>query len=57
MDGTAPATTCGLEVPVDGRFEPARRRDVLIVLAAFNVFAHSTPKRSARCGPARGMPS
>jgi AraC family transcriptional regulator, glycine betaine-responsive activator len=44
MDGTAPATSCGLQVVVDGRFEPARRRDLLIVLAAFNVFEHSTPK-------------
>ena len=30
MDGTPPATTCGLSIPVDGRFEPARRRDVLM---------------------------
>ena len=44
MDGTPPVTSCGLPIPVDGRFEPARRRDVLIVLAAFNVFEHSTPK-------------
>jgi len=44
IDGTAPVTSCGLPVPVDGRFEPARRRDVLIVLAAFNVVAHSTSR-------------
>jgi AraC family transcriptional regulator, glycine betaine-responsive activator len=52
MDGTPPATSCGLAIPVDGRFEPTRRRDVLIVLAAFNVFEHSTPKalRAVRTG-------
>jgi AraC family transcriptional regulator, glycine betaine-responsive activator len=44
MEGTPPATSCGLAVLVDGRFEPARRRDVLIVLAAFNVLEHSTPR-------------
>ena len=51
-DGTAPATSCGLPVLVDGRFEPARRRDLLIVLAAFNVIEHATPKtfRAVRTG-------
>ncbi|MFO1104660.1 MAG: GlxA family transcriptional regulator [Amaricoccus sp.] len=42
LDGAAPLTTCGLPIPVAGRFEPARRRDLLLVLAAFNVVAHST---------------
>jgi transcriptional regulator GlxA family with amidase domain len=42
LDGAASVTTCGLPIPVDGGFEPARRRDVLIVLAAYNVFAHAT---------------
>lgn len=52
MDGTPPVTTCGLAVPVDGGFEPARRRDLLIVLAAFNVLEHATPKavRLVRAG-------
>lgn len=42
LDGAAPVTTSGLPIPVDGRFEPGRRRDLLIVLAAFNVFTHAT---------------
>lgn len=42
LDGSPPLTSCGLPVPVHGRFEPSRRRDVLVVLAAFNVIAHST---------------
>ncbi|TPE51712.1 GlxA family transcriptional regulator [Amaricoccus solimangrovi] len=42
LDGEPPVTTCGLPIPVAGRFEPARRRDLLVVLAAFNVFAHAT---------------
>lgn len=52
LDGTAPATSCGLGVPVDGRFDPARRRDLLIVLAAFNVFTHATRAvlRTVRAG-------
>ena len=52
LDGAAPATSCGLPVPVDGRFDPTRRRDVLIVLAAFNVIEHSTSQllRAVRAG-------
>lgn len=42
LDGTAPPTSCGLSVPVVGAFEPGRRRDVLVVLAAFNVLVHAT---------------
>lgn len=42
LDGTAPVTTCGLSIPVAGRFDPGGRRDLLIVLAAYNVFAHAT---------------
>lgn len=42
LDGSAPVTSCGLPIPVDGAFEPARRRDLLVVLAAFNVLAHAT---------------
>lgn len=52
FDGGQPATSCGLRVPVDGAFEPSRRRDVLIVLAAFNVVAQSTRAalRAVRAG-------
>ncbi len=52
IDGSAPVTSCGLPIPVHGRFEPERRRDVLIVLAAFNVAAHSTRPvlRAVRAG-------
>ena len=41
LDGKAPATSCGLSIPVDGAFIPARRRDMLVVLAAFNVLSHA----------------
>lgn len=44
IDGTAPVTSCGLPIPIDGRFQPAHRRDLLIVLAAFNVIDHSTSR-------------
>ena len=52
FDGSAPVTSCGLRVPVHGTFEPGRRRDLLIVLAAFNVVAHSTRAalRAVRAG-------
>ncbi len=42
FDGDPAATSCGLAIPVHGAFVPTRRRDLLIVLAAFNVVAHST---------------
>jgi transcriptional regulator GlxA family with amidase domain len=52
LDGKAPATSCGLSIPVDGAFIPARRRDMLVVLAAFNVLAHATKPalRAVRTG-------
>lgn len=52
LDGMAPATSCGLAVPVDGALVPARRRDMLVVLAAFNVLAHATKPvlRAVRTG-------
>lgn len=42
LDGAAAVTSCGMPIPVAGRLDPRRRRDLLIVLAAFNVIAHST---------------
>lgn len=42
LDGLPPTTSCGLPIPMDARFDPARRRDVLVVLAAFNVQKHAT---------------
>ncbi|PZQ47524.1 MAG: AraC family transcriptional regulator [Rhodovulum sulfidophilum] len=42
LDGAAPVTSCGLPIPVAGRLDPDRRRDLLLVLAAFNAPAHST---------------
>jgi AraC family transcriptional regulator, glycine betaine-responsive activator len=43
LDGSAPVTTCGLPIPVEGRFAPKERCDILIVVSAFNVFSHCTP--------------
>lgn len=42
LDGSAPVTSCGLAIPVEGAFDPRRRRDALVVLAAFNVLTHAT---------------
>lgn len=52
LDGLPTVTSCGLPIPVHGAFEPARRRDVLVVLAAFDVLAHSTGRmlRAVRTG-------
>ncbi len=47
LDGEAPRTSCGLAIPVARRFEPAERRDILMVVSAFNVFRHATPKALA----------
>lgn len=41
IDGADPVTTSGLRIPVDGALDPAERPDVLIVVAAFNVFDHA----------------
>lgn len=41
IDGTDPVTTCGLRIPVDGLLDPWEKRDLLIVVAAFNVFQHA----------------
>lgn len=41
IDGADPVTTCGLRIPVDGTLDPDERPDVLIVVAAFNVFDHA----------------
>jgi transcriptional regulator GlxA family with amidase domain len=52
LDGSAPATSCGLPIPVHGPFDPGRRRDALVVLAAFNVLHHATKPalRAVRTG-------
>lgn len=42
-DGRAVATSCGLSVAVDGALDPQEPRDLLIVVAAFNVARHATP--------------
>ena len=55
LDGMAPATSCGLPIPVDGAFVPARRRDCSWCVAAFNVLTHAT-RRRAPGGPHRRAP-
>ncbi|MBB5222180.1 transcriptional regulator GlxA family with amidase domain [Amaricoccus macauensis] len=42
LDGSQPVTSGGMPIPVHGAFDPARRRDALVVLAAFNVLHHAT---------------
>ncbi len=42
-DGQPVATSSGLPVQVDGRFLPQESRDLLIVVAAFNVARHVAP--------------
>ncbi|MEP6452488.1 MAG: helix-turn-helix domain-containing protein [Nitratireductor sp.] len=59
-DGDAPVTTCGLPVAVAGRFDPARRSDVLIVVGGFGTRLATTPgliagvRRAARQARAVG---
>lgn len=42
MDGQPVKTSCGLALQVDGRLAPHEDRDVLIVVAAFNVARHAS---------------
>jgi AraC family transcriptional regulator, glycine betaine-responsive activator len=42
MDGAQPVASCGLPIPIDGAFDPSERRDMLIVIAAFDVTTHAT---------------
>lgn len=44
LDGEPATTSCGLALPVEGRFAPGERCDILMVVSAFNVFEHCTPK-------------
>lgn len=44
LDGQAATTSCGLALPVEGRFAPRERCDILMVVSAFNVFKHCTAK-------------
>jgi transcriptional regulator GlxA family with amidase domain len=44
MDGQPVATSCGLAVQVDGAFVPQRECDLLIVVAAFSIARHVTPR-------------
>jgi AraC family transcriptional regulator, glycine betaine-responsive activator len=44
IDGTDPATSCGLRIPVDGALNVGEKADVLIVFAAFNVVEHADRK-------------
>lgn len=44
LDGQPARTSCGLPIPVVEAFQPKARRDILLVVAAFNVFRHSTPR-------------
>ena len=59
-EGAAAPTTCGLPLPVEGAFDPARAGAALIVVAGFKVFDHVTPKllagvrRAAQRGAALG---
>lgn len=42
-DGEAPVTTCGLPVAVAGRFDPAERADMLIVIGGFGARTEGRP--------------
>lgn len=59
-DGAPVATSSGLSLPVEGRFDPDQVHGVLILVAAFDALRHSTPdllarlRRAARRGAAVG---
>ncbi|MBM3604890.1 MAG: GlxA family transcriptional regulator, partial [Alphaproteobacteria bacterium] len=42
IDGQSVTTSCGLALQVDGRFAPHEDRDLLVVVAAFNVARHAS---------------
>lgn len=44
VDGKPVTTSCGLAMQVDGAFAPQEECDLLIVVAAFNVARHMTPR-------------
>jgi len=44
MDGAQAVASCGLPIPIDSAFDPSGRQDMLIVIAAFDVAKHATPK-------------
>jgi transcriptional regulator GlxA family with amidase domain len=41
IDGANPATSSQMPVSVSGKFDPGRRRDVLVVIAGFGASAHA----------------
>ncbi|MFK8252763.1 GlxA family transcriptional regulator [Ancylobacter terrae] len=55
MDGAMPAASCGLPIPVDGVFDPARAQDMLLVIAAFDAasFATAPIMKALRAGARR----
>jgi len=55
MDGSPPWASCGLPIPVEGRFDPARAQDALIVIAAFDAMQYATPPvlKAIRAGAVR----
>lgn len=58
--GDAPVTTCGLPVAVSGKFDPAERTDMIIVIAGFGTQGYATAtllsglRRAARSARACG---
>lgn len=44
MDGREAVASCGLPIPIDGAFDATARQDALIVIAAFDVTNHATPR-------------
>jgi len=55
MDGSQLPASCGLPIPVEGGFDPARAQDALIVIAAFDAMQYATPPvlRATRAGAVR----
>ena len=55
IEGTPVLASCGLPIPVEGRFDPAGRQDALIVIAAFDAMQYATPPilKAIRAGAAR----
>src|SRR5271157_5081194 len=43
IDGRPASASCGLPIPVEGRFDPAGRQEALIVIAAFDAMQYATP--------------
>ncbi|WP_029355978.1 GlxA family transcriptional regulator [Bosea sp. 117] len=55
IDGAMPIASCGLQIPVDGTFDPAKEQGALIVIAAFDAMSFATPQilRVLRAGAKR----